>query len=223
MTAWSYSSLTAFETCPRQYHITRVLKAVTQPETEEQRWGNEVHKALELRVREGVPLPPKLVQFEPIAAKILSSKGAVFAEQKIGLTDQLEPCGFFDTNCWYRGIIDVGVVHTLTVSLLDYKTGKIKDDHNQLDLFSAAYMSAHPEVKSAKSGYIWLKHGKMTCKSLNREKVPIIWHDFRYRVDRLNTAYANEKWVPNPSGLCKGWCPVGRERCEFWSPKRKSW
>ena len=45
---WSYSALTSYETCPKRYQLTRVTKQVTEPQTEATRWGNEVHKALEL-------------------------------------------------------------------------------------------------------------------------------------------------------------------------------
>ena len=58
--AWSYSALTAFETCPRRFELTRVTRQVKEPQTEATIWGNEVHKALELFAKDGKPLPKNL-------------------------------------------------------------------------------------------------------------------------------------------------------------------
>lgn len=220
MKAWSYSSLSKFETCPRQYQIIKVLKAVSEPPTEATIWGTAVHLALELRVRDGTPLPATMAKFEPIAARLASSKGEVFTELEIGITKDLQQTGFHDSNCWYRGIIDVGSAYTKAVFLGDYKTGKVKANHDQLNLFSAAYLSIRPELEVARSAYIWLAHDKMTRKDIKREIVPEIWNGFRRRIERLELAFEHDKWIPKPSGLCRGWCPVGRGHCEFWTPKK---
>ena len=53
--AWSYSSLTNFETCPRQFKLLKIDKVVPFKETEAIRHGNEVHKALELRLKDKTP------------------------------------------------------------------------------------------------------------------------------------------------------------------------
>lgn len=217
---WSFSSLTKFENCPRQYHVVKVLKAVVEPPTEATEWGTAVHEALEFRVRDGTPLPATMAKYEPIAARLAASKGEVFTELEIGLTKDLQSCAFDDTDCWYRGIIDIGCAYTKTVFLGDYKTGKVKSDHDQLNLFSAAYLTMHPQFEVARSAYIWLAHDKMTRRDVPKDQVPVIWADYKLRVARMEAAFDQDKWVPRPSGLCRGWCPVGREHCEFWSPKR---
>lgn len=221
MKAWSFSGLSKFETCPRQYHIVKVLKLVEEPPTEATTWGTAVHLALEERVRDGAPLPASMAKFEPIAARLANSKGEVFTEREMGLTIDLQPTGFHDADCWYRCIIDVGSVYKSTVFLGDYKTGKVKNDHDQLELSSATFLSCHQEIEVARSAYIWLVNGTMTRKDIKREIVPDIWDKFRRRVDRLVNATDSDRWVPKPSGLCFGWCPVGRDHCEFWAPKKK--
>ena len=221
MPAWSFSSLSAFETCPRQYQVMRVLKAVKEPETEAQRWGNEVHKALELRVKDGTPLPDTMQKWEPLAARLCASKGEVFAEQKYALTRNLTPTEFFAPDCWHRGIIDVQVLYPQRAFLGDYKTGKVKTDYDQLTLSAASLMAAQPQVESVKVQYLWLAHNKVTSKDVKRDEVPVIWQDFHARVHRLQLSYEKDKWLPKPSGLCNGWCPVGREHCQFWCPKKK--
>jgi hypothetical protein len=49
---WSYSSLSSFLQCPRRFYLTRVVKEVKEPPTQATLWGQEVHSALELRIKE---------------------------------------------------------------------------------------------------------------------------------------------------------------------------
>lgn len=218
--AWSFSSLTKYETCPRQYYVVKVLKAVVEPPTVHTEWGVKVHEALEYRVRDKTPLPKDLQQFEHVAAQFDDKRGRVFTELEMALTRNLTPTEWAATDCWYRGIIDVGVDYGKRAVLMDYKTGKVKSDHDQMNLFAAAYAMLAPEVQEFRTGYIWLAHDKLTRKDISREEVPAIWNDFRGRVNRLQASYDKDKWLPKPSGLCRGWCPVGREHCEFWCPKK---
>ena len=66
MKAWSYSMLTAFETCPHQFYRVRVLKDVVEEQGEAALWGDRVHKALENRVRDQEPLPEWAAQWEVV-------------------------------------------------------------------------------------------------------------------------------------------------------------
>ena len=213
MKAWSYSSLTDFLGCPRRYHLVRDKKVVPFTETEAIRNGNEVHKALELRLGEGkAPLPEKFQVYEPIAAKL--DKPGVFVEKEIALTRNLKPTGWWSKDCWVRGKIDVGVKAKSVALLGDYKTGKVKSDPSQLELFAAMEMQSSPEVNVAKTMFIWLQYGKTTGATYVREQVPGIWEGFISKVQRLEDAYAKDKWLPKPSPLC-GWCPLKNEHCEF--------
>jgi hypothetical protein len=182
-------------------------------------WGNEVHKALELRVKNKSPLPAKMAHWEPIADKFDTAKGQVFTETKWALTRNLTPTTWFAKDVWCRGIIDVGVDSGKKVALMDYKTGKVKHDIDQLSLFAGAYMKAHPYVEQVKTGFIWLAVNKVTRETFTRETLPEIWENYIVRSSRLEESYKQDRWIPKPSGLCKGWCPAGKEHCEFWSTK----
>ena len=72
---WSYSALTAFETCPKRFQLTRVTKQVVEKQTEATLWGNQVHKALELFAAKGQPLPPEMQKYESYVKQILSIEG----------------------------------------------------------------------------------------------------------------------------------------------------
>ena len=97
----------------------------------------------------------------------------------------------------------------------DYKTGKVKPESSQLELFAAMKMSEDKTINRAKTMFIWLQHGKTTVQDVHRDDVPTIWGNFMARVNRLDNAFQQDKWPAKPSGLCREWCPVGKKHCEF--------
>lgn len=120
MPAWSYTALTAFETCPRKYYHTRVAKDIVEPETQALTWGNAVHKALELRVANNTPLPTGMTQWEPLVSK-LTSRGEVVTEKAIALDKELAQVDWFDRAVWVRGKLDLTIIQDDTLVVLDYK------------------------------------------------------------------------------------------------------
>lgn len=213
--AWSYSVLTAFETCPRRYKLTKVTKEVVEPQTEATIHGNAVHKALELNVAKGTPLPDKFKQYEPFTQAVIRSEGVKRAEMKFGLTKQLTPTTFFAKDVWLRGVFDLVVERPKTAIILDWKTGKPKPDSDQLKLFAAAAFTLMPRLETVRTGFAWLAHNKLDTETFTKDDVPELWSEFKPRVARINIAVENDQFPPKPSGLCKNWCPVPRSKCEF--------
>lgn len=213
--AWSYSALTAFETCPRRYYLTKVSKEVVEAPTEATTWGNTVHKALEARVTGQRALPETMRQWEPIVAKILGRGGKVEAEQKMSLDKNLKPVGYFAPTVWVRGITDVTVTKDDKVFIGDWKTGKPTPESAQLKLTAAMTMAIKPWVNRVINAFIWLKDGSTTVEKFTRDDIPLIWQEFSPRVQRLENAVAEQKFPPKPSGLCRKWCPVDKARCEY--------
>lgn len=211
---WSYSSLSAYETCPRRFYLTRISKLVTEKQTEATLHGNEVHKALERYVGFKADLEPKYEKYRPIADRLRNSPGEKVLEYKFGLTKTLSPCGFFDKNVWCRGVLDVGIIKPDTVVILDYKTGKRKIDADQLKMFAGAALATWPFAKKVRTGYIWLQEDKMDTEEFHPEQKKVIFQEFAARVHRMESSEQRDDWPANPSGLCKSWCPVGRSNCE---------
>lgn len=212
---WSYSSLSAFETCPRRYHLTRIAKLVTEPQTEATLWGQKVHKALEYAVAGTKTLGPNFTQYQPVVDRVRAASGKKFTEQKFGLTNGFKPTEFFGKDVWFRGVLDLTIVTPKIGIVLDYKTGKVKTDGDQLKLFAAATFAQHPYLETVKTGYLWLANDKTTAQDFKKDDVPVIWQEFLPRIKRMELAQEKDQWLPNPSGLC-GWCPVGKAHCEFW-------
>src|SRR5690606_12787129 len=105
--AWSYSALSAFETCPRQFYEMRIKKAWPDPPGEAQQFGTLVHQYLEDRFNKGQALPVFLRHLNPLVAKLEESKGVVQAEYRYALNAKLQPVEFFAKDAWVRAVGDV--------------------------------------------------------------------------------------------------------------------
>lgn len=214
----SYSGLTAYETCPRRYYLTRVSREVSDPPGEAAKWGTTVHSAMESRLKNGTPLPPSLGGYESLAVMLTTKQGKRLIEHKMAVDRGFRPVGWTDPKAWFRAIVDFALVGPQSAVLLDWKTGKRKPDMSQLKLSSAVAFSHFPYVKEVHTMYVWLKDKKLDKEIINIDQRGGLWNDLQPRVQRLELAYRDNKWEPKPSGLCGVWCPVTKRHCEFGRP-----
>lgn len=219
--SWSYTMLSNFENCPRKAWHLYVAKDLPRVETEAMRWGNMVHKALELRMDTGdkikgskVPLPPEMKDFEKFAAVFDGRRPR--AEFWIGM-DEHGRADSRPSKVWGKGKLDVLVLNNQEdeALIVDWKTGKRREDPFELEVFALLVRSMWPEVKRISGMYVWLqelKPGKvheLTDTSRTFAKVKEMWNG----VKALNP---EKEWLPTPNPLC-GWCPV--KTCEFNRPR----
>lgn len=211
---WSYSALTQYENCPRQYHKKYVSKEVVDLGSEASRWGNRVHEALEFRIRDGVELPEGMEQHEALAATIAASSGEVYTEYKFAIDRAFQPVEFDAPDRWCRGIADILVINGDKAVSLDFKTGKIRTESKQLALMAAMTFAHFPDVTICDTAFVWLQFNKTTKERFERATVATVWNEFLPRVRRLEIAFEQDRWLPNPSPLCS-WCPCTHKQCEF--------
>ena len=210
--AWTYSQLEGFETCPKQYHEVRVKRSIPYVQGEAAKWGDEVHKALELRVSEAKPLPTGMTQWESLVSKVIAMPGQKIVEGKYAIDSNFNPCGYYDKQAWSRGKIDLGIINGKTGASLDWKTGKRKPTE-QLELYAGYMFQTHPQLETVHTGFIWLKEKKIDKAVVHKQDMPAIWQRLVARYRRIEIAYEKDAWPAKPSGLCKNYCPV--TSCEF--------
>lgn len=214
--AWSYSALDSFETCPRRHYLTKVSKIVQEQQGPALVWGNEVHKALEHRLQ-GRPLGERFAQFEPYAQKVITAAqgGKLEVETELCLNKNFRPTTYFGKDAWVRAKSDVLVLKGDKAFNGDWKTGKPKPNSDQLKLSAAMVFAVKPTVNTVINTFIWLgSEAPPTTEVFRRDEVAAIWQDFMPRVQRMEEAYVGNKYPPRPSGLCRQYCPVGRQHCE---------
>ena len=206
----TYSLYNQLENCPHKAYHIYVLKDVPYVESPEMKWGNDVHSALEHRIADGTPLPETMTAAEPTAATLhrLKDRFDVHVEQKIGMSASGEPCDFWSADCWFRGKLDVSVINDdfKAAWLLDWKTGKVREEPFELECQALLTKVNHPDLDLICGNYFWLQTGKEGHRYTlgDHDKVFGKLHDLR---DELETYAEKGDWPKRKNPLC-GWCPV---------------
>lgn len=212
---WSHSGLKDFEGCARRYHEVKILKNYPTPDTQQIKYGKELHKAAEDYVRDNVPLPEQFAFVKPTIDALLTKSGRRYPELEMALTEDLTPCGFKAPEVWVRGVADLVIVDddNLTGWIVDYKTGNNKyPDVGQLELMSLMLFANFPHLRQVNSALLFVVKETMVKYKMDIEQAPAAWQRYRERVARLVACHDNNVWNPNQTPLC-GWCPVST--CEF--------
>ena len=208
--AWSYSRMKGFETCPKQYYHVNVLKEYPFEETTATRYGNEFHKAAELYIKEGQPLPGKFAAFEPMMQALRDRPGDKHCELKLGMTEDLKPCSFFAKDVWFRGIVDLLILDGDRAFIVDYKTGKSAKyaDPDQLELMALVVFAHYPQVKLANAGLVFVVADSFVKEAYEEASRQERWARWFARYAAFEKAHETEVFNPRPSGLCRAHCPV---------------
>lgn len=218
--AWSHSRIDAFKKCPKMLKH-QIDKDVPFEQSEQMKWGDRVHKALEYRVRDKVPLSGEFAQYESIALAIDRAPGNVFCENKITLDVGLQPTGWFAKDAYVRIIVDVMKINGNVGFMGDYKTGKMKFDEAQLKLFAAGGFQAYPHVDKWTTAYIWTQDKIIDPAVYTRDQLPKLWEELLVQPKRLQEAHVMNHWPAKPGWQC-GWCGANKYgKCESASERYK--
>lgn len=220
---WSYSALSAYRNCPKQFYHTRVAKDVRDPPNEAGMWGDYVHREFEkylngINAGQAPKLPANLSVYLPYLTRIAGMKGEMHIEGKWAINTALEFVDWGASDVWARAIIDVLHVNGTHAIVTDHKTGKQKKNDDQLRLFALFTFLKFPKVQTVQTRYAWLKTGRWGVEDYERENESWMWQTFMTDLRRYREAFRTLRFEPRPSGLCNGWCPV--TDCAHWKPKR---
>jgi hypothetical protein len=186
---WSHSSLKDYEGCARRYHEVKVLNNYPFQETEQTRYGKELHKAAEDYVKDGTPIPKQFEFVTPVIDALMAKPGRKFPEHEMGLTIDLKPCNFKDDAVWVRGIADLLIVddENLTGWIIDYKTGNNRyPDTDQLVLMSLMTFAHFPHLRQVNSALLFVVKNTIVKYRMEVEDIEPAWWQYRQRVTAHN-------------------------------------
>lgn len=206
----SHTFLSDYENCPKKAYHRHVAKDLPYVETPEMKWGNYVHSAMERRLVAGIPLPDDLAHLEGFPAAILQA-GRVEGEQKVACRADWSPCSFFDDDVKWRGKIDVTVNQESLVAILDWKTGKQREDPEELLLHAALLKCNRPDLGHAVGHYIWTKDNQIG-RAHNLEPSTATYARYDTIMAHIEHNAALNHWPARENPLCK-WCDV--THCNF--------
>lgn len=221
----SFSALDKFYKCPRKFYCYDVSKQVKEPESDAQREGFFVHKAMADYITEGKPLPPYMDRYADWVTTMITRQPGekVLTEHKMGMTFDLVPCDYFSRKhkVWLRTVADLLVINGPRALSVDWKTGKEPDGRYgselppnfQLRLVALTIFLHFPEVQEIESKYVYLTEGTSTHFVMPRSDLKLFVPQLYETAAPLQQAVRTDQWPPHPSGLCKRHCAV--VSCEY--------
>ncbi len=175
-------------------------------------YGTAFHEAAETYIRDGGELDPRFSYAKGALDALNAKEGDKLCEIKMGLTEDLEACSFWSRNVWFRGIADLLILNNdkKLAWVIDYKTGKSAKyaDKGQLELMALATFKHYPEVETVRAGLLFVVSNDLIKDNYTIEQEETMWTKWLSKYSDMETAFENDTWNPNPSGLCKAWCPV---------------
>ncbi|QGM46143.1 PD-(D/E)XK nuclease family protein [Methylocystis heyeri] len=212
--SWSYSKLKNYRTCPRRHYHCDIAKDVPQETSDALTWGNAVHEAMAARVGKNVPLPEDMQQFEDWAAKVKTDMpGAVTScEHELAMTAEFKASAWFGNDTWTRVKLDVLQIipagSTQVASLIDWKTGRIESDSEQLGIAAAVVFANFPNVQKIRTRFVFLKEDADGEEDFTRQDMPLLWAKLLPELGKMKHAAETNDYPAKPSHLCKKYCPV---------------
>jgi len=212
ITPWSFSKIKSFEQCPKKFYHLKVAKDYKEPETEAMLYGTAVHEAAEEYIRDGKPLPPEYDYIKAPLDSLNMKQGNKLCEYEMGLTADLEPCGFWDDNCWYRGIADLVILdeENKTAWVIDYKTSKNTRyaDKGQLELMALCVFKHFPDIETVRGGLLFVVCNELIRETYGKDQAGKMWEKWLADYNRMEQAWKKDVWNAHQSGLCKRHCIV---------------
>jgi hypothetical protein len=208
---WFHSFLASFAVCEHQAYRQYVARDVPWEENPALLAGRAAHEALERRLRDGASLPPDQAMRESLCLPIDRFAGEKHFEWRLGLKEDGSPCGFHDPAVWGRGVLDVALLNGETAMLLDWKTGKVREDPGELAAHAVLLHAHRPALRRIVGRYVWLMTGALGVPH-DVSDTPLKLASVRQTMERVKINMRGNTWQKKENALC-GWCSV--RDCEF--------
>ena len=209
--AWSWSRLTCFEKCPRQFFEKNVSKSVPFVTNATLERGKRLHDMMEGAILKREPIHDKISHMTPVIESIHAVDWDVIdVESENTLRRDMTSTSWFGKDAWLRVKMDfTGIKGTKAVNM-DWKTGKNYGYSDQLKLYAGFVMHKWDFVQEVDTGFIYMDHRESATKVWKRRQLNAIWDDFEERVELIQIANQSGIWEPKPSKFNCAWCPVDR-------------
>lgn len=222
-TAWSYSRLSQYRKCPRQFFFAIVEKRPI-PKAPAMERGTAVHDGIQRYIEGKAKALPKLPPNQkgeafsmtaPVVAlyKRLRTLKAQ-CELEYAVDEKWRPSSWFDPTTWLRAKLDarLWVPKDKVSEVYDHKTGKERAEEHaeQLEIYAAVEWQHQPLAEEVRASMVYADGGGITTA---------VFTDRETTLKRLMKKWAKEakpmltdrKFKATPGSECK-WCPFSSRR-----------
>jgi len=134
-------------------------------------------------------------------------------EVKFGMLANGGATSFSDKKAIFRGAVDYMCIdESGTLNLIDWKTGRYKDekwqDFNQLLFYAIHFFNQKPNINQIRISYVYVEHNEENSITLNRNNLSIYKESLFNSINAIETDVEFKK---SESRLCD-WCPY-KDNC----------
>lgn len=224
ITAWSYSRLAQYETCPLQFAGKNIYKWPTAGSPAMAR-GDVIHKGVAKYVTgEESTLPRdamahrQMVDFINEVRQLPAEAKQV--EQQWGFSATWKPTGWFDRAgqpaTWFRSILDAGVMYDDdTYEALDWKTGrKYGSNMEQMETQAIAAFNKFPHIKHFTARLVYLDQNEFEIEEFPKTHQAKLQDKWAKRVAPM---FQDTVFAPRPNDKCR-FCDFSKNKggqCAF--------
>lgn len=223
--ALSYSRLSTYEQCPRQFRAQYITK--TYPQDDDNPHfirGKRIHKQMEdytlAKALDGnLPeLSHEAQNGKGIVDSVIANFDQVYAEQQIAIDDDWSKIDWFDKQAYYRAIFDLVALKGKQGLIIDWKTGKVRDyddtSTGQLHLSATILLSIQPQLDFVDTAYSFLEHKHTIKRRFERSQLPELMKPFQ---EAYITVNSDNEFLPKKNKYCY-FCLIDSDECEFKKP-----
>ncbi len=227
--AWSNSRFATYDQCPAKAKYQYIDKLKTETNAAMQR-GRDIHTYAEMYVKGKIQaMPNELelfdVEFDQLRKMFKAKTGpSVNPELQWAFKKDWTPCEWFGPTTWCRIMIDCFVHNKKEnrATVIDYKTGKIRDGYDiQLELYAAGAFALFPELEEVKTELWYLDQGEIrggdektgegVFTNEDGDRLIAEWNK------RVKPMLNDKAFAPKPNNLCH-WCDFSNANggpCEY--------
>lgn len=162
--------------------------------------------------------PPELELFADDFTELRKIRKLLHAQKDLALDRNWKPTGWFDSNAWLRIKMDLfyDILKKSTRKIIDYKTGKIREEHkDQLELYAVGGLAyAAPSIQTFETELWYLDHQKIVEDTFTREQAEALKPKWEKRVRAM---LSDHVFAPKPGNNCR-WCFFGQAGKEKGGP-----
>lgn len=205
---FSYTFLRDEANCPHKayrLYVTRDLPK--EPASPEMEHGITVHRVLESCVASGRSVPDDLACVRPLMDQfewIRQMGAAVKAELGLAIDEAGKSVDFWSRDAWLRGKLDAVAIGKEFAFIIDWKTGKSREDPFELQVQALLLKAKYPTLKEIKGCYSWLKEQRQG-EPHDLSDTERTMHSVRAQIAEIEQH--SKPWPKRPNPLC-GWCRV---------------
>lgn len=205
---WGISKWRDFEQCPMMYHAKYIAKQWVDMPNEAMDRGRKMHKAFEDAVKYELQLPPELARYNDFVATVLVARttgATVVPEHKFGVDICYGRVDYFRGNrLRVRCGLDLYVQNDRTALVIDYKSGKRKQEHEEDAVFYGSLVHITHGLLETNVQYLYIDYPESSFTKKIEDATAVAsswWQKFEYADKQV----ASGNIPVTPCNACS-WC-----------------